>query len=508
MMIFSRVGHSQGYRILAYRFRPKNQETRAMNASTLPPLQQWIAGRGVAGGDGVAGLVSDPATGVILGELPRASRQDLDDALAASAAAFDPWRLRPVHERSAVLRRAADLLRERTAVLAERMTREQGKTLGESTLEITLCAETFDWYAAEALRMNGRVMPSRVRGARQMVLPQPLGPVAAFTPWNFPALLPARKIAPALAAGCTVIIKPAEETPWSALGLAEALADAGLPAGVLNVVFGVPADISTHLIASRTIRKVTFTGSTVVGRQIARLAADGPKPCTLELGGHAPVLVFDDADLERTVATCAMGKTRNAGQVCTSPTRFIVQDGIYERFVAGFAEAADRMIVGPGLDPTSQMGALANQRRLDAMVRMVDDATTRGGRVLAGGARMAQAGLFFRPTLLADLPPESLALNSEPFGPLALISRFDTLENGLRQANDTPYGLAAYAFTRSAATAIAVGEELQAGGIGINTFAVSHIEAPFGGLKDSGYGHEGGAEGLEAYLHSKYVHQA
>jgi succinate-semialdehyde dehydrogenase/glutarate-semialdehyde dehydrogenase len=321
-------------------------------------------------------------------------------------------------------------------------------------------------------------------------------------------LLPARKIAPALAAGCTMVMKPSEETPSSALALAEALADAGLLAGVLNMVFGDPAEVSSHLISSPVIRKVTFTGSTTVGRTLARLAAEGVKPCTLELGGHAPVLVFNDADLDRTVATCLVGKTRNAGQVCTSPTRFLVQEGIHDRFVAAFAQALDRLVVGDGAASDSQMGALANQRRLLAVDELVTEAVGAGARVVAGGKRVGTRGSFFRPTLLADTPAQARAMQVEPFGPLALATSFNSLEEGLARANQTPYGLAAYAFTRSAETALAVSEGLEAGGIGINTFAVSHIEAPFGGLKDSGYGHEGGSEGMQAFMHQKYVHHA
>ncbi|SAL00063.1 succinate semialdehyde dehydrogenase [Caballeronia pedi] len=389
------------------------------------------------------------------------------------------------------------------------MTLEQGKTLTESTLEFSIVAETLEWNAAEALRANGRIIPARTRGARQMVVMQPLGPVAAFTPWNFPGVLPARKIATALAAGCTVVIKPAEETPASTIGIAQALQDAGLPAGTLNVVFGVPGDVSSHLIRSDIIRKVHFTGSTEVGRRLATLAAEGLKPCTLELGGHAPVLVFDDADLDTTVATCVQGKIRNAGQVCTCPTRFIVQEGIYEAFVRRYGEAMDRIVVGPGVDPASQMGALANRRRRDAVEEMVSEAISQGGRLVAGGNRGDRGdlqGTFWRPTLIADVPRSARAMNVEPFGPLALATRFSTVEEALMEANRLPYGLAGYAFTRSAATAVTVADELQVGGVGINTFAVSQIEAPFGGVKDSGYGVEGGHEGIEAFMHPRYVH--
>lgn len=478
-----------------------------MHTHYKTPLM-FIAGEWRKGGDGTCIAVRDPATGKSLAGVPRASMADLDDALAASAAAFEIWRRKPAVERAAVLQRAANLLRERATALGPLMTLEQGKTLAESTSEFIHAAETFDWYAAEALRANGRVMPARLPGARQIVVPQPLGPVAAFTPWNFPAALPARKIAGALAAGCTVVIKPSEETPASAIALAQALADAGLPAGALNVVFGVPADVSTQLIRSDTIRKVTFTGSTPVGRQLALLAAEGIKPCTLELGGHAPVLVFDDADLDRTVATCIQGKSRNAGQVCTSPTRFIVQASIHDEFVRRYGEAMDRLVVGPGLDPANQMGALANVRRLEAMEELVEDAVAQGGRLVAGGRRARSQGNFWPLTLVADVPDSAKGMHVEPFGPLALVTRFSKLEDALAEANRLPYGLAAYAFTQSAATAVAAGDELQAGGVGINSCAVSQIEAPFGGIKNSGYGAEGGREGLEAFMYPKYIHHA
>ena len=471
-----------------------------------PVPLMYIAGEWRRGGGGTCGEVRNPANGTVLAEVPRASVHDLDDALAASSKAFDLWRHKSAIERSAVLRRAADLIRERCSALARLMTLEQGKTLAESVTEVSGAAEVFDWYSAEALRAYGRVIPARLPGARQLVLQQPLGPVAAFTPWNFPAALPARKIAAALAAGCTVVIKPSEETPASTIGIAQALHDAGMPAGALNVVFGVPAEVSTHLIRSEVIRKIHFTGSTAVGRQLALLAAEGVKPCTLELGGHAPVLVFDDADLGRAVATCIQGKTRNAGQVCTSPTRFIVQDGIHDEFVRRYGEAMDGVVVGSGLDASSQMGALANERRLTTVEGLVADAVSKGGRLVAGGRRAHASGYFMRPTLVADVPPHANAMQVEPFGPIALVSRFSTLEQGLAEANRLPFALAAYAFTTSAATAVAVGDELQAGGVAINNFAVSHVEAPFGGMKDSGYGIEGGPEGLSAFMRPKYIH--
>lgn len=480
----------------------------ATSTGGYPAPLQFIAGQWRSGGDGVAGLVRNPATHAVLAEVPRASKQDLDDALAAAESALAPWRRMAAVDRGNILTAAAILLREKADQIARIMSLEQGKTLPEAKLEVMLSAETFDWYAAEGRRANGRIMPARLPGARQMVLPQPLGVVAAFTPWNFPCLLPARKIAPALAAGCTMVMKPSEETPASALVLAAVLQEAGLPPGVLNMVMGIPSEISEHLIASPIIRKITFTGSVPVGKQLARLAAEGVKPCTLELGGHSAALIFEDADLDRAVATCLQGKTRNAGQVCTSPTRFLVHESIHDEFVDRFAKALNSVVIGEGLLATSQMGPLANSRRLEAMEQLVSDATAAGGKLFAGGSRQGSIGNFFKPTILLDTPINSGPMTTEPFGPVALVSRFARIEEAIAEANRLPYGLAAYAFTRSSATAVTVSEELEAGGIGINSFAVSHVEAPFGGIKDSGIGYEGGSEGMAAYMQQKYVHHA
>jgi len=487
--------------------------SRAQSAAASPTghaeplsLDLVIGGRRVATERRIA--IVNPATEEEIGTVSHASVADLDAALDASAEAFKAWRKTPAAARAAILAKAAGLLRERADGIARMLTREQGKPLAQAHLEIMLCAETFDWFAAEAGRAYGRIIPARAPGGRQMVLPEPIGPVAAFTPWNFPALLAARKVAPALAAGCTVILKPAEETPASPLALGEALLDAGLPAGVLSVVLGDPAEISDHLIASPVVRKITFTGSVAVGRRLARLAGEHLKPCTLELGGHAPVIVMADADIAAAAATSAIGKTRNAGQVCTSPTRFYVQRRVRDAFVDGFARALEAMTVGDGLLPETQIGPLANTRRLAAMGALVDDATGRGATVVTGGERAGNRGYFFKPTILADVPDDALAMTSEPFGPIALVSSFDDLDEALAKANRSQVGLAGYAFTTSHADAVAIGEGLEVGMLGINSFAVSHTEAPFGGVKDSGYGYEGGPEGLAGFLHQKYVHHA
>jgi succinate-semialdehyde dehydrogenase/glutarate-semialdehyde dehydrogenase len=475
---------------------------------SYPVPRQFIAGEWRRGGDGTAGRIQNPADQSVLGEIPAASETDLDDALAAADAAAGPWQKTSAVARGEILKRAASLLRERVEVLARWMTLEQGKPLSESRLEVTLSAEVLEWYANEGLRAYGRIIPARLPGARQMVLPQPLGPVAAFTSWNFPGILPVRKIGPALAAGCTMVMKPAEETPASAMAIAAALAEAGLPGGVLNLVFGNPVAISRHLISSNTIRKVTFTGSVPIGKELALLAANDVKPCTLELGGHAPVLVFDDADLDKTLGTLFTGKMRNAGQVCTSPTRLLVQSGIYPAFVERFAELLNSVQPTSGLLEGALMGPLANGRRLDAIEALIEQAVNSGARVVAGGTRGSSAGHFFRPTLLVDTPAQADIMCREPFGPVAMASRFTDIGEAIAEANRLPYGLAAYVFTQSSTTAVMASEEVQAGGIGINSCSVSQIEAPFGGIKDSGIGYEGGPEGLMAYMHQKYIHHA
>ncbi len=468
-----------------------------------PSPMLWIGGewRSRSG----TSLVRNPATGAVLGETPSATIADIQDALAAARASFPAWRATPATQRAMILTAAAALIRERLDTYAPWLTREQGKPLAEATTEFLLCAEAFEWFAAEGLRSYGRILPPRAPGVRQMVLPEPVGPVLAMTPWNFPALLAARKIAPALAAGCSCILKPAEETPAAALALAFALSDAGLPAGVLNIVLGDPALIARELISSPIIRKVSFTGSVPVGRALAGLAAEGLKPCTLELGGHAPVIVFDDADVEGAASAAALGKTRNAGQVCTSPTRFFVQDKAYDAFVESLAHAMKDVIVGDGLTAGTMMGPLANERRQRAIENLIGDAVDRGATLMAGGERGAGQGVFWMPTVLADVPAEAQIQLTEPFGPVAIVQRFSDPADAISAANLHPYGLAGYVFTQSSARAVAASEALAVGVVGINSFAVSHIEAPFSGVKESGYGYEGGAEGLDGYIHRKYV---
>lgn len=450
--------------------------------------------------------VLNPATGEPIAALPHATPEDLDRAVAAASRSFKSWRATPAYDRAKIIRKAADLLRERANALAVRTTMDQGKPIGESVQEYLIAADILDWTADEGRRTYGRVIPPRVPGARWFVTREPVGPVAGFTPWNFPGIIPARKIAAALATGCTMVIKPSEETPSTVLEIARALNDAGLPKGVLNVVHGRPSEVSERLIASDGIRKITFTGSTAVGKQLAVLAAQaGVKRTTMELGGHAPVLIFEDADIDHAIKVMAFAKFRNAGQVCISPTRFYVHESVHDRFVDGFAKAAAALKVGDGLDPATNMGPLANSRRVPAMERLVADAVERGARVKTGGERGSNQGYFFQPTILADVPEDALIMNEEPFGPVAVTARFSRFEEAIEQANRLPYGLASYAFTQSRQTAAMVSEAIEAGMVGINNNAISMTETPFGGVKQSGYGSEGGSEGMDAYLVTKFT---
>jgi succinate-semialdehyde dehydrogenase/glutarate-semialdehyde dehydrogenase len=470
-------------------------------------LSLLIDGTWVSGDGRIEQPVINPATGETLGALPHASTADLDRALAAAQRGFEIWRAVSPYDRAKVLRRAADLIRERQEHIATQLTLEQGKPLAEARGEVASAADLFDWNAGEGRRSYGRLVPPRTKGHRQMVVREPVGPVAAFTPWNFPANLPARKISSALAAGCSCIIKPAEETPGTSIAIARAVQDAGLPAGVLNVVFGVPAEISQYLIASPIIRKITFTGSTAVGKLLAKLAADGVKRTTMELGGHAPVVVFEDADADKAAELSAVGKFRNAGQVCISPTRFYVHERSHSAFVERFTELARQLPVGAGLAPSSKMGPCANPRRIDAMESLIADARDRGAKVTVGGSRIGNEGFFWEPTVLVDVPNDARIMNTEPFGPVAVINRFQQFDDVVAQANRLPYGLAAYAFTESERTATAIGDALETGLVGINTFQITVPETPFGGVKESGYGSEGGIEGLDAYLTTKFISQ-
>ena len=461
-----------------------------------PEVKLYIGGRWVRTAHHLN--VLNPADERVIGRTPVAGRAELDDAVSAAAEGFKVWsRLSPRH-RGQILLKAASLMRERVEEIACSITLEQGKPLSQARLEVIRGCEFFEWDAAEGERTYGRVIPSEP-GIRYVVTRKPVGMVAAFSPWNFPMSQPARKIAGALAAGCSIIIKPAEETPAGAYHIAHALHDAGVPPGVFNLVFGTPAEISSYLIPHDQTRLVAFTGSTRVGKNLTELAARHMKPVLMELGGHAPVIVCDDVEPKAAAVTSAIRKARNAGQVCTSPTRFFVQDRIYDEFVEAFAETARAIKIGDGFERGVELGPLANRRRIEAMVTLVADARAKGARVVTGGEQVDRRGYFFPVTVIADAPDDARIMREEPFGPLAVVNRVTSLDQAIEKANELPFGLAAYAFTHSVANVALIADRVEAGNISINTLEASVAETPFGGVKDSGYGREGGAEGLHHY---------
>jgi len=467
----------------------------------------FIDGEWTAGTSGKSEPILNPATGKVLARLAHAGQGDLDRALAAADKGFKQWKAVSPYDRYKVLRKAAELMRARVDEIAELMTLEQGKPLAESKVEVTAAGDIIDWFAEEARRTYGQIIPARADGVSQLVTREPVGPVAAFTPWNFPINQAVRKVSAALAAGCSVILKGPEETPASCAALVRAYADAGVPAGVLNLVFGVPSEISEYLIAHPVIRKITFTGSTPVGKKLAALAGLHMKRITMELGGHAPAIVFDDADVAVAAKMLASAKFRNAGQVCVSPTRFLVHESVYAKFVDGFVATASNIKVGDGLLKETRMGPLANSRRIEAMQMLVDDAVGKGAKLALGGKRIGTEGYFFEPTVLTDVPANARILSEEPFGPIAPIVPFSSFDEVIAEANRLPFGLAAYAFTKSLKTASALGAQIESGMLSINHFGLALPEVPFGGIKDSGYGTEGGSEAINAYLNSKFVTQ-
>ena len=472
---------------------------------TYPHVQllintEWRPGRGNA-----TIPVHNPADGSVIGSVARASIADLDEALAAAEKGFAIWRNTPALERSKTMRAAAQLLRERADAIARLMTLEQGKPLAESKGEIVMAADITEWFADEGRRVYGRIVPPRAMNQQQMVLKEPVGPVAAFTPWNFPINQVVRKMSAALATGCSIIVKAAEETPASPAELVRVFVDAGVPAGVVALVYGDPAEISNYLIPHPVIRKITFTGSTPVGKQLAALAGQHMKRATMELGGHAPVIVAADADIANAVKVISGAKFRNAGQVCISPTRFLVEEAVREEFVAGFLAFTKSLKVGSGLEAGTQMGPLANPRRLSAMQQITEDALARGATLATGGERIGSTGNFFAPTVLLDPPLDSAVFNSEPFGPMAAVRTVKSIDEAIAEANRLPFGLSAYAFTSSIKTAHQLSARMQTGMLWINQPASPWAELPFGGIKDSGYGSEGGPEALEAYLNTKTV---
>jgi len=476
--------------------------------SNYPHVQLYIDGHWREGADARKLPVLNPATGEVMGELAYAETADLEEVAEAANRGFDVWRKISAFDRYKMMRKAAQLLRDRVETVAQLMTLEQGKPLAEARMEVMAGADTIDWFAEEGRRAYGRVIPARQMDVYQLVIKEPVGPVAAFTPWNFPINQIVRKLSAALAAGCSIIVKAPEETPASPAELIRAFIDAGVPAGVVNLVYGDPAHISTYLIAHPAIRKISFTGSTPVGKQLAAMAGQHMKRMTMELGGHAPVVVFNDADIALAAKTMAASKFRNAGQVCVSPTRFLVQEGVFNEFVDQFVMHAEKLKVGNGMEAGINMGPLANPRRKSAMQNLVADAAQQNAKLKTGGKAMGTAGNFWAPTVLTELRLSARAMTEDPFGPMALINPFKTFDDAVQEANRLPFGLAAYAWTRSARTAQQIAASVQTGMITINHLGLGMPETPFGGVKDSGYGSEGGTEALEAYLNPKFVSQA
>ena len=472
-----------------------------------PTLSLYIDGQFINGQGRHEQDIVNPATGAVVGKLPHATTEDLDRALAAAARAFETWKKTSPLERSKVLRKVAELARERAKDIGHAMTLDQGKPLAESVGEVVSCAEHAEWHAEECRRIYGRVIPARIDGVRQLVLREPVGVCAAFSPWNFPFNQAIRKITAAVGAGCTMILKGPEDAPSAVVALAQLFHDAGLPPGVLNLVWGVPSEVSDYLIASPIVRKISFTGSVGVGKLLAAKAGAVMKRCTMELGGHAPVVVCDDADIDNAVKLLVPFKFRNAGQVCISPTRFYVQEGAYEKFVEAFVAKTRAVKVGDGLLPDTRMGPLAHARRVGALASFIDDAQSRGATVLAGGAPIPGQGSFFAPTVITDLPEDARLMTEEPFGPVAGIVRFKTMDEVLKRANSLAFGLAAYAFTGSTKNAQALSAGLEAGMVSINHIGLALSETPFGGIKDSGIGSEGGSETFDGYLNTKFVTQ-
>jgi succinate-semialdehyde dehydrogenase/glutarate-semialdehyde dehydrogenase len=462
-------------------------------------------------GDGAGGRTLpfwDPATSAVIGQVAVAETSDLDRALAAAEAGFHVWRAKSAFDRYKMLRVVGDLLRARADDIGELITREQGKPLAQAKQEAAAGGDLIDWLAEEGRRCYGRVIPARAPGIRQYVVREPVGPVAAFTPWNFPINQAVRKIGAALAAGCSIIIKGPEETPACCAALVKAFEDAGVPKGVVNLVFGVPAEISEYLVPHPVIRKISFTGSTAVGKRLASLAGAHMKRTTMELGGHSPTIIFDDADLEQATSRLTAFKYRNAGQVCAAPTRIIVHEKVYEDFLGRFVASSRVLKVGDGKDPATEVGPLANPRRVEALESFVADAQEKGGKVATGGKRIGNRGNFFEPTILTDVPRHARIMNEEPFGPIVTVEPFRRIEDAITESNRLAYGLAAYAYTRSTTNANAVAEAFESGMVSINHHGLALPETPFGGVKDSGYGSEGGSESLEPYLTTKFVTHA
>ncbi|SFK06919.1 succinate-semialdehyde dehydrogenase / glutarate-semialdehyde dehydrogenase [Sphingomonas sp. NFR04] len=482
------------------------QGRTAYSAETLPDSELYIGAGWRKGARGRTAAVTNPATGRPIGDVALAEAEDLADAVAAGEAGFQSWRRMSAFQRAAILRRAAALLRERADVMARRITLEQGKPLREATAEIHFSAEVLDWFADEGRRTYGRIIPARANDVTARATMEPLGLIAGFTPWNYPVGQAVRKIAIALAAGCSIIVKVAEETPSAAVEMVRAFIDAGVPPGVLQLVYGDPAQLSAFLIACPEVRAISFTGSTAVGKTLTGLAGQHLKRCVMELGGHAPALVLADADVDAAAASLAGDKFHNAGQACISPTRLLVARGVVDRFTAAFVDRAWAVRVGNGLDATTTMGPLANARRVIALSRLVEDAVAQGARLLCGGAGgPSEHGHFFLPTVLAEVPPTARILHEEPFGPVAIINAVADVQEALIEANRLPYALAAYGWSRNATDIDAMQRHLRAGMVSLNHNGLGYPEVPFGGILDSGFGDEGGPEALREMMYTRFL---
>ena len=468
-------------------------------------LELLINGKWRQGSDNKAEPVYNPATSETIGDLPHASKADLDEALESNAEAFKSWRNEAPLNRQKIIENACRILESRSNEVAENLTKEMGKPLAEAKGELVIGLDVLRWYGEEGKRAYGRIVPSRMPGMSQTVLKDPIGPVIAFVAWNFPVMNVVRKVGGALAAGCTITIKPSEETPGTAIAIGRALMEAGLPAGVLNIVFGVPSEVSEHLCSSSIPRKLSFTGSIPVGKHLQKLAAENMIRCTMELGGHSPLMVFNDTDIAAAAKISVAGKFRNAGQVCVSPTRFLVQDSVKDQFIKAVLDETNKIKVGNGLEDGIVMGPLIADRRIEIMDSFVKDAVDSGAELNLGGHRLNRDGSFYAPTVLSNVSDNAKIMNEEPFGPLLPIDSFKSVDEVIDRANRLEFGLASYAFTNDPKIVNALKSEIQAGLLAVNSTAVSTPETPFGGIKHSGYGSEGGVEGLDAFLVTRFI---
>jgi succinate-semialdehyde dehydrogenase/glutarate-semialdehyde dehydrogenase len=471
-------------------------------------LELLINGKWKMGSENKAEPVINPATNEVIGDLPHASKKDLDEALESNLEAFKLWKKESPLNRQKIIENACRNLESKFDQVATNLTIEMGKPLAEAKGELAVGLDVLRWYGEEGKRAYGRIVPSRMSNMSQTVIKEPIGPVIAFVAWNFPVMNVVRKIGGALAAGCTITIKPSEETPGTAIAIGRAFMDAGLPPGVLNIVFGVPSEVSEHLCGSKIPRKLSFTGSIPVGKHLQKLAADNMIRCTMELGGHSPLMVFDDTDIDMAAKISVAGKFRNAGQVCVSPTRFLVQDTVKEQFIRAVINETNKIKVGNGLDDGINMGPLIAERRIDIMKDFVNDAVENGANIEMGGNRMNLEGSFFAPTILTNVSDNTKIMNEEPFGPLLPIDTFNSVDEVIDRANRLDFGLASYAFSNDPKIVSFLKSEIQAGLLAVNSTVVSTPETPFGGIKQSGYGSEGGIEGIDAFLVTRFISES